>query len=112
MHFNPSTMHDWTGIGYRILGSERGKGYATEAAHILVDYLFLSRPIERIQATTAADNQGSQKVLLKAGFRKEGDIRRGWMTWGRGRVGAVFSILREDWKAPHALRNLDEAPSG
>lgn len=103
VHFNPSTLYEWMEIGYRIVAGERGKGYATEAVQILVDYLFLSRTLERVQAVTEADNVGSQKVLLKAGFRKEGDIRRGWMMWGRWRDGAVFSILRDEWKGPHVL---------
>lgn len=109
VHFNPSTLYEWMEIGYRILTGERGKGYATEATQILVDYLFLTRTLERIQATTEAENVGSQRVLLKAGFRKEGDIRRGWMMWGTWRDGAVFSILREEWKGPHVLRTLDAA---
>ena len=37
-------------LGYGIIPSERGKGYCTEAVKIVVDYLFLSKPIVRIQA--------------------------------------------------------------
>ncbi len=113
VHFNPSTLYDWMEVGYRILAGERGKGYATEATQILVDYLFLSRNLERIQAVTESSNAGSQRVLLKAGFRKEGDIRRGWMMWGTWRDGAVYSILRDEWNRPHVLRTLEsESRSG
>jgi RimJ/RimL family protein N-acetyltransferase len=38
-------------IYYYLLPSERRKGYGTEAITIMVDYLFLSRDLTRIQAT-------------------------------------------------------------
>ncbi len=33
-----------------VVQSERGKGYGTEAAQLMVDYLFLSMDVSRIQA--------------------------------------------------------------
>ena len=58
-------------IGYGVIPSERGKGYATEAAMMLVDYLFLSKDIVRIQADTTEGNISSQRVLEKVGFKRE-----------------------------------------
>jgi RimJ/RimL family protein N-acetyltransferase len=63
-------------IGYFLVPNERDKGYCTEAINLMVDYLFLSKNIERIQAMTDTRNVGSQKVLEKTGFRKEGTIRK------------------------------------
>jgi len=63
-------------IGYALVSGERGKGYGTEAIKILVDYLFLSKDIVRIQAGTNAANKASQKVLEKAGFTREGIVRK------------------------------------
>ncbi|NVM36526.1 MAG: GNAT family N-acetyltransferase [Candidatus Lokiarchaeota archaeon] len=59
-----------------MISSERKKGFCTEALKIFVDFLFLSQTIERIQATTDYRNTGSQRVLEKAGFTKEGIIRK------------------------------------
>ena len=39
-------------MGYALVPNERGKGYCTEAAKIMVDYLFLSKDTMRIQAST------------------------------------------------------------
>jgi len=61
-------------IGYGVIPSERGKGYGTEAVQIMVDYLFLSKDIVRIQAVTNVDNIPSQRVLEKAGFVREGTL--------------------------------------
>jgi RimJ/RimL family protein N-acetyltransferase len=88
-------------IGYALLPSERGKGYCTEAAQLMVDYLFLSIDVSRIQATTSIKNKGSQKVLEKAGFTREGTIRK--TARGERRDAYLYSILREEWKEPKIL---------
>jgi RimJ/RimL family protein N-acetyltransferase len=88
---------------YYLLSSERGKGYGTEAAIIMVDYLFLSKDIVRVQARTDVRNEGSQKVLGKAGFKKEGIVRKSLFTRGEWRNMVLFSILREEWKEPKIL---------
>lgn len=92
-------------IGYRLLPKERNKGYCTEAVKIIVDYLFLSKAIVRIQAETNPGNLASQKVLEKAGFKKEGLIRKSIFARGEWRDGILFSILREEWKEPKILTN-------
>jgi RimJ/RimL family protein N-acetyltransferase len=90
-------------IFYYLLPSERGKGYGTEAAQLMVDYLFLSQNIVRIQAHTDVRNRGSQKVLEKTGFKKEGIVRKSLFTRGEWRDFYLYSILREEWKEPKIL---------
>jgi RimJ/RimL family protein N-acetyltransferase len=90
-------------IGYTLIPTERRKGYCTEAVEIMVDYLFLSKEIGRIQAHTDARNEGSQKVLEHAGFRREGTIRRSSFVRGEWRDMFLYSILREEWKEPRVL---------
>jgi RimJ/RimL family protein N-acetyltransferase len=90
-------------IGYVMIPSERGKGYCTEAAQLAVDYLFMSKDIARIQAGTFTDNVASQKVLEKAGFQREGRIRKGMCAWGNWVDLYLYGILREEWKEPKIL---------
>jgi RimJ/RimL family protein N-acetyltransferase len=90
-------------IGYTLLPSERKKGYCSEAAMIMVDYLFLSKNIVRIQAHTDLKNVASQKVLEKIGFKKEGTIRKEEFVKGEWRDKYLYSILREEWKEPKIL---------
>lgn len=90
-------------IGYFLVPSERRKGYCTEAVKILVDYLFLSKDIVRIQAHTDVRNVASQKVLEKNGFKKEGVIRKSLFVRGKWRDRYLYSILREEWKEPKIL---------
>ncbi|MCJ7470893.1 GNAT family N-acetyltransferase [Candidatus Bathyarchaeota archaeon] len=90
-------------IGYVLILSERGKGYCTEAVLLAVDYLFMSKDIVRIQATTYLENVASQKVLEKAGFQREGRIRKGMYAWGNWVDLYLYSILKEEWKEPKIL---------
>jgi RimJ/RimL family protein N-acetyltransferase len=90
-------------IGYVLVPSERGKGYCTEATKIMVDYLFLSRDTMRVQAQTDTGNLASQKVLEKAGFKREGVSRKNLFTRGRWTDDHLYSILREEWKEPKIL---------
>ena len=90
-------------IGYGIIPNERGKSYCTEAVKIAVDYLFLSKPIARIQAHTNVRNVASQRVLEKAGFEKEGIVRKRIFVRGEWKDEFLYSILREEWKEPRIL---------
>jgi RimJ/RimL family protein N-acetyltransferase len=89
-----------------LASDERRKGYGTEATKLLVDYLFLSRNLNRIQAHTDARNMVSQKTLKNVGFKKEGIIRKSVFARGEWRDRALFSILREEWKEPKILTLL------
>jgi len=93
----------WMEIGYFIISGERGKGYGTEAVQIMVDYLFLSRDLVRIQALTNMRNKASQKVLENAGFKREGTVRKSAFVRGAWADAYIYSILREEWKEPRML---------
>ena len=91
------------GICYDLLGDERGKGCGTEAVEMIVDYLFLTKNIVRIQAETDPENKASWRVLEKAGFSKEGLMRKAFFSHGQWKDTALYSILKEDWKEPKIL---------
>jgi len=90
-------------IGYSIIPEERGKGYCTEALQIMVDYLFLSRNIVRVQAHTSIGNNASQRVLEKSGFKREGTFRKDYFVRGEWVDSCVYGLLREEWKEPKIL---------
>ena len=85
-------------IGYRTMPSERRKGYTTEAARLLVDYLFSSKKeIERIESVTDVENVPSQRVLEKNGFKREAELRKRFFNKGEYRNEYMYSLLREEW---------------
>ena len=52
--------------------SMRGKGIGTIAAKIITDYGIQTLGFRRIEALVDTDNFASQKLLLSAGYVKEG----------------------------------------
>ncbi len=90
-------------IGYSLVPSERGKGYCSEAVKMMVDYLFLSKDIVRIQAQTDSRNIASQRVLEKAGFQKEGTLHMSIFARGEWRDACIYCILRREWEEPKIL---------
>ena len=91
------------GIGCFLVPGERGKGYGGEATQLMVDYLFLSTDVIRIQATTNVANKTAQRVLEKTGFKKEGIIRKLKFVRGAWTDFYLLSILREEWKEPKII---------
>ena len=55
-------------VGYRYLSSCWGRGIATEALKMVVDYLYNQTDIEIITASTMIENKASANVLRKNGF--------------------------------------------
>lgn len=103
-HFNMLNVYmNMLEIGYGLVPSERGRGYCAEAAQLMVDYLFLSKDIVRIFATTHSKNIASQKILEKVGFKREGTMRKCYFCRGEWTDMFIYSILREEWKEPTIL---------
>ncbi|MFX1369565.1 MAG: GNAT family N-acetyltransferase [Promethearchaeota archaeon] len=98
---------DQVEVGCLITPEERGNGYSTEATEMIVDYLFLLKDIQRVQALTVEENTAAQRVLEKASFKKEGLIRNVGFVKGRFRNGVLYSITREDWDQPRILTNVN-----
>ena len=95
-------------IGCNIVSTERGKGYGTEATQLMVDYLFLSKDIGRIQAKADVRNKASQRVLEKVGFKMEGTTRKSYFARGVWNDSYLYSILREEWKEPKIITKTDK----
>lgn len=84
-------------IGYRINPKERNKGYTTEATQLLVNHMFRTLDIERIESVTDVENIPSQRVLEKNGFKREGMLRKRFLLRGDYRDEYMYSLVREDW---------------
>lgn len=58
-------------LGYAILASHSGQGYATEAATSVLNYAQSDLGLKRLIAITVEENAGSRKVLERIGMRLE-----------------------------------------
>ncbi|MCM3718052.1 GNAT family N-acetyltransferase [Fictibacillus phosphorivorans] len=59
-------------IGYGIIPSAQGQGYATEAAHKLIEWSLSTKLVSRVIAECLEDNIASIHVLEKLGFEETG----------------------------------------
>jgi len=98
-HFGERSYSDSREIGWFVYdAANRGKGYATEAADLLVRYLFESRPVQRIACTVAPENVASRRVAEKCGFSLEGRNRSLLYVRGKYMDADQFSIVRPEWE--------------
>lgn len=59
-------------IGFSVIPSARGKGYAVEIARALADFAFRSGRVNKLYARTTSANLASLAVLRKSGFTQDG----------------------------------------
>ncbi|MEJ1380849.1 MAG: GNAT family protein [Candidatus Sedimenticola sp. (ex Thyasira tokunagai)] len=96
--FTSVPYFDAVEIGYQIFNTEhRGKGYATEAVDIFVNYLFESRQVNRIEIRMAVGNQASEKIAQKNSFIHEGTSRQAAYSKGKHHDMHIYSKLRSEW---------------
>jgi RimJ/RimL family protein N-acetyltransferase len=84
-------------IAFTLVRSFWGKGYATEAASRLLDYLFTELQLHRVRAICDAENLASAHVLERLGMRREGVYLEN--VWFKGKWGSeyLYAILDREW---------------
>jgi len=83
-------------IGYGVRAGERGKGYASEALGAVARWALTRGGIQRAWLTANTDNVASLRVAEKAGFRREGTLRRAGLEDDGLHDLAVFSLLNDE----------------
>jgi len=79
-------------IGYWVLPRARRRGVATRTARLLAEHAF-GLGIERVAAYVNVGNVASERVLERAGFRREGVVRSMPVPSGRRVDKTLFSLL-------------------
>lgn len=62
-------------VGWFIDPKYQGNGYATEAAFAVLNFMFNSVEIEKVETSAAIINQGSWKIMEKLGFERVGEYQ-------------------------------------
>ncbi len=73
-----------------------GKGYASEAADLVIKFGFEELGLHKISATCEPLNFASAKVLQKAGLRIEGYLHKHFFIKGQWRDSLLFGCVREE----------------
>ncbi|WP_298212199.1 GNAT family N-acetyltransferase [Ferrimicrobium sp.] len=66
--FHGAPVNETVEIGYGIVGSQRGRGYATQAVALLLQIAQEAQEVAVVRATTLPTNRASQRVLERLGF--------------------------------------------
>jgi RimJ/RimL family protein N-acetyltransferase len=86
-------------LGYLIAPSERGNGFAKEALHLLIRYLFLELNLNKVYAQTASFNKASSKLLESLEFKLDGTLRQHHYYKGDLYDDLLYSLLRFEYGA-------------
>jgi RimJ/RimL family protein N-acetyltransferase len=86
-------------IGFTIAGEHQGRGYATEAARLLLGYLFGGRGKHRVIAYCDPRNAASIAVLERLGMRREGHLRESTWAHGEWTDDLLYALLDHEWRA-------------
>lgn len=89
--------HGLAEVGYALSTVFQSRGVMSEALAMLLDDLFHNTLLERIEARCAVENLGSQRVLEKSGFAREGRLNGYFKLRGRRVDNYLYALLREDY---------------
>lgn len=105
-HLRPlqSDPPDEPELGYRLVSEVWGQGYGTEGSRALIDKAFAELGARRVHASTMKVNNGSWRVMEKAGMRL---VRLSHGEWperipGDEEGDVEYAITREEWEAARA----------
>jgi RimJ/RimL family protein N-acetyltransferase len=93
-------LHNRTAhIGISLLPAFRGRGLGSDVVRVLCRYGFAIRGLYRLQAETLADNDAMIQAASRAGFAREGTLRRSAWVNGDFADEVILGLLATEWKA-------------
>lgn len=96
--FNFEQVSGLAEIGYLLAREHWGNGYAVEAVSAFVDFAFSTLNLRRLEATVDTRNAGSNQLLQRLGFTREGVMRERWLAAGELQDINLFALLKREWR--------------
>jgi len=96
--FNINRAQGRADIGYALHSRQWGKGYAKEALRPVLDYVFDTLKLRRVEADIDPRNTSSCKLVEGLGFRHEGLLRERWLVDDALQDSAIYGLLARDWR--------------
>ena len=87
-----------------------GAGLFLEGAQLLLDFVFNTIGVHRLEARAAILNGRGNGALLKVGAVQEGILRKAFLRNGRAFDQVLYSILRDDWRVSRVAPRLVHHP--
>jgi ribosomal-protein-alanine N-acetyltransferase len=86
-------------LGVAIRQDRWRRGFASDAAKLMLDFAFDTLGLHRVQARCGPNNTASQAGLEQLGFKREAHLRDDVFTNGAWRDSLQFAILDHEWSA-------------
>lgn len=102
-HFRPGSESDGDPeLGYRLMSSHWGRGYATEGSQALIDHGFRTGGVDRVVAETMSIHTASRLVMEKVGMRLVHTFQADWPVRipGDEHGDVRYAITRAEWQSP------------
>lgn len=100
--FLRSKEHRQGEIGYLFHPDYGGRGYATEAARMLLQLGFEDYRLHRIIGRIDARNTASARVLERLGMRREAHFAENEIVKGERADEVVYAMLEDEWRSQRA----------
>ena len=100
--FLRSKEHRQGEIGYLFHPDYGGRGYATEAASMLLRLGFEDYGLHRIIGRIDARNTASARVLERLGMRREAHFVQNEIVKGEWSDEVVYAMLEDEWRSQQA----------
>lgn len=84
-------------VGYSMDEGYTGQGIVTEALKLVSKFAFEDLCIHRLEAYVSPKNIGSVRVLEKAGFQREGLLRKLLYINGKWQDHYIYALMEEDY---------------
>ncbi|MCX5287090.1 MULTISPECIES: GNAT family N-acetyltransferase [unclassified Streptomyces] len=84
-------------VGIALRPAFRGRGLAVDVLHTLCEYGFTVRGLQRLQIETLTDNTPMLAAAARAGFEREGTLRRSAWAYGTYADEAILGLLANAW---------------
>ncbi|WP_298518425.1 GNAT family protein [uncultured Kordia sp.] len=89
--------HQQCELGCTLHKDFHGKGYATKAMALVIDYLFNTLNKHRIIASVDPENTASIQLLERLRFRKEAHFKQSLFFKGTWVDDVVYAVLQHEW---------------
>jgi RimJ/RimL family protein N-acetyltransferase len=95
-HFDP--RHRRAEVGYALRSDHWGRGLASEAVSLAIDWALRTLDLHRVEADIDPRNEASRRVLERLGFRSEGVLRERFFVGDEATDSELFGVLASEWR--------------
>ncbi|WP_202844127.1 GNAT family N-acetyltransferase [Luteimonas saliphila] len=96
--FRFDARHRRAEIGYALRSELWGRGLASEAVALALDWGFRDLALHRIEADIDPRNEASRNLLGRLGFRPEGVLRERFFVGDEPTDSELHGLLVQDWR--------------